>query len=186
MREWLSAAPADIDASFAAMETALTAIERLPVPVVSKVRGAAVGAGCQLACACDLRIVATDAKIGMPIARWGILVPPAFAARIAVLTSPATARDLLFTGRLVDGSEAVRLGLATTSVPEEELDTATADVVASITAHPPAAIRAAKHSVDTLLAPARDRLHRLPAGPAADYASMQHGLSAFLSRVTAG
>ncbi|WP_329142583.1 enoyl-CoA hydratase/isomerase family protein [Streptomyces sp. NBC_01456] len=186
MREWLSAAPADIDTSFAAMETALTAIERLPVPVISTVRGAAVGAGCQLACACDLRIVSSSAKLGMPIARWGILVPPAFAARLAVLTGPATARDLLFTGRLVDGAEAVRLGLATASAPEEELDTATAALVASITAHPPTAIRAAKRSIDTLLAPARDRLRKLPAGPAADYASMQSGLSTFLNRITVG
>jgi enoyl-CoA hydratase/carnithine racemase len=184
MREWLCAEPTEIDASFAAMETALTAIERLPVPVIAKVRGAAVGAGCQLACACDLRIISSDAKLGMPIARWGILVPPAFAARIAVLTGPAAARDLLFTGRLVDGAEAVRLGLATASIPEIDLDIATADVVASITALPPAAIRAAKRSVDTLLAPARDRLRQLPVGPAADYASMQHGLSTFLSRIT--
>lgn len=184
MREWLSADPAEIDASFAAMEAALTAIERLPVPVIAKVRGAAVGAGCQLACACDLRIVSSDARLGMPIARWGILVPPAFAARISVLTGPATARDLLLTGRLVDGTEAVRLGLATTSVPESELDTATADLVASITAHPPTAIRAAKRSVDTLLAPARDRLRQLPTGPAADYASMQQGLRTFLTHVT--
>jgi hypothetical protein len=111
MREWLSADPAGIDLSFAAMERALSAVERVPVPVVAQVRGSAVGAGCQLACACDLRIVADDARIGMPIARWGILVPPAFAARLSLLTGPATARDLLLTGRLVDGAEAVRLGL---------------------------------------------------------------------------
>ncbi|MDX6350925.1 MAG: enoyl-CoA hydratase [Streptomyces sp.] len=187
MREWLSAAPADIDASFAAMETALTAIERLPVPVVAEVRGTAAGAGCQLACACDLRIVASDAKIGMPIARWGILVPPAFASRIALLTGPAAARDLLLTGRLVDGAEAARLGLATASVPEAALESTTSALIASITAHPPTAIRAAKRSIDTLLAPARERLRRLPAEPAADYDTLQRGLSAFLSRtITAG
>ncbi|POX44171.1 enoyl-CoA hydratase/isomerase family protein, partial [Streptomyces sp. Ru72] len=141
-------------------------------------------AGCQLACACDLRIVADDTRMGMPIARWGILVPPAFAARVALLTGPATARDLLLTGRLVDGAEAVRLGLATVSVPSADLDTATADLVASITAHPPAAIRAAKRAVDTVIAPARDRLHRLPAGPAADYESMRLSLGSFLAGVT--
>lgn len=184
MREWLSAEPAEVDASFAAMESALSAVERLPVPVVARVRGSAVGAGCQLACACDLRIVADDTRMGMPIARWGILVPPAFAARVALLTGPATARDLLLTGRLVDGAEAVRLGLATVSVPSADLDTATADLVASITAHPPAAIRAAKRAVDTVIAPARDRLHRLPAGPAADYESMRLSLGSFLAGVT--
>ena len=184
MREWLSADPAEIDGSFAAMESALSAVERLPVPVVAQVRGSAVGAGCQLACACDLRIVADDARLGMPIARWGILVPPAFAARIALLTGPATARDLLLTGRLVEGPEAVRLHLATASVPAEDLDTATADLVAAITAHPPAAIRAAKRAVDAVIAPTRDHLRGLPAGPAADYDSMRRSLSSFLNGVT--
>jgi enoyl-CoA hydratase/carnithine racemase len=183
MREWLSADPAGIDLSFAAMERALSAVERVPVPVVAQVRGSAVGAGCQLACACDLRIVADDARIGMPIARWGILVPPAFAARLSLLTGPATARDLLLTGRLVDGAEAVRLGLATASVPAIDLDTATTDLVTAITQHPPAAIRAAKRAVDTVIAPTRDRLRHLPAGPAADYASMRLSLGSFLSSV---
>ncbi|MEU1593394.1 enoyl-CoA hydratase/isomerase family protein [Streptomyces sp. NPDC005708] len=184
MREWLSADPADIDASFASMENALTAVECLPVPVIASIHGTAAGAGCQLACACDLRIVADNAQLGMPIARWGILVPPAFAARIALLTGPATARDLLFTGRLVDGPEALRLGLATACVPEVELDDTITTLVASITAHPLAAIRAAKRSIDTLLEPVRDRLRKASAGPAADYASMQAGLSSFLSHVT--
>ena len=184
MREWLGAGPAHVDASFAAMEEALTAIEALPVPVVAQVRGAAVGAGCQLACACDLRVLASDATIGMPIARWGILVPPAFAARIALLTGPAVARDLLMTGRLVDGDEALRLGLASASIPGTHLDAGIAELVDSITVHPPAAVRAAKRAVDTLLRPERDRVHRLSVGPAADYDSLQHGLGSFLARVT--
>ncbi|MDH6214178.1 enoyl-CoA hydratase/isomerase family protein [Streptomyces pseudovenezuelae] len=184
MREWLSVAPGEIDASFAAMESALTAIERLPVPVVASVRGTAAGAGCQLACACDLRIVSEDAQLGMPVARWGILVPPAFAARLSLLTGPATARDLLFTGRLVDGHEALQLGLATACVPASELDDAVAALTSSITAQPAAAIRAAKRSVDALLAPVRDRLRTSPTGPAADYDSMQAGLSMFLARVS--
>jgi enoyl-CoA hydratase len=184
MREWLSADPAEIDASFAAMEEALSAVERLPVPTVARIRGSAVGAGCQLACACDLRIVAENVRMGMPVARWGILVPPAFAARVALLTGPAAARDLLLTGRLIDGPEAVRLGLATASVPEAELDAATADLVASITAHPPAAVHAAKQAVNTVTAPVRDHLRRLPAGPAADYDSMRLSLGSFLSEVT--
>ncbi|MFD5538472.1 enoyl-CoA hydratase/isomerase family protein [Streptomyces sp. NPDC127079] len=184
MREWLSADPAEIDGSFAAMESALSAVERLPVPVVAQVRGSAVGAGCQLACACDLRIVAEDARIGMPIARWGILIPPTFAARIALLTGPATARDLLLTGRVVDGPEAVRLHLATASVPAADLDTATADLVAAITPPPAAAIGPAKRAVDSVIAPTRDRLGQLPAGPAADYDSMRLSLSSFLKGVT--
>lgn len=184
MREWLGAAPHRIDEAFATMERALSAIERLPVPVIAQVRGAAVGAGCQLACACDLRIVTDEARLGMPIARWGILVPPGFAARLALLTGPARARELLYTGRLLTGVEAAGMGLASMSVPSFELESVTAEVIKKITAHPPKAVRAAKRSVDSALAPLRDHVAGLPQGPSADYASMQSGLSAFLARVT--
>ncbi|MEV0485424.1 enoyl-CoA hydratase/isomerase family protein [Streptomyces sp. NPDC050508] len=95
-REWLSAAPEETDASVAAMESAPTAIEGLPVPVVASLRGTAPGTGCPLACACDLRVVTEDARLGMPVPCWSSLVPPACAARLSPLTGLATARDLLF------------------------------------------------------------------------------------------
>jgi enoyl-CoA hydratase/carnithine racemase len=96
-REWLSAAPEETDASVAAMESAPTAIEGLPVPVVASLRGTAPGTGCPLACACDLRVGTEDVRLGMPVACWSSLVPPACAARLSPLTEPATARDPLFT-----------------------------------------------------------------------------------------
>jgi enoyl-CoA hydratase/carnithine racemase len=96
-REWLSAAPEETDASVAAMESAPTAIEGLPVPVVASLRGTAPGTGCPLACACDLRVGTEDVRLGMPVACWSSLVPPACAARLSPLTGPATARDPLFT-----------------------------------------------------------------------------------------
>lgn len=185
MREWLGSEPHAIDDSFAAMERALSAVEQLPLPTIARVNGAAVGAGCQLACACDLRIVASDAKLGMPVARWGILVPPSFAARLMLLTGPAVARELLLTGRLVDGEEAARVGLATASVPQVDLYARTAEVVASIAAQPPAAVRAAKAAVASVLAPARAHVDALPDGPSADYRTMQLTLGSFLTHTGA-
>ena len=122
VREWLASSPVAVDADFAAMERAFTAVEALPVPVLAKVRGIAAGAGCQLACACDLRVLGEQARIGMPVARWGILVSASFAARISALTGPGVTRDLLYTGRLLDAAEAERLGLATRVASEDELD----------------------------------------------------------------
>ncbi|MDR3083837.1 MAG: enoyl-CoA hydratase/isomerase family protein [Streptomyces sp.] len=136
LREWLGAEPDAVDASFDIMEDALTALERIPVPTVARVRGSAVGAGCQLACACDFRVITQDARLGMPVARWGILTPPMFATRLALLGGPAVALDLLLTGRLVTDVEAVRLGLVTRAVPDAELDDATAVLVSIVTAHP--------------------------------------------------
>jgi enoyl-CoA hydratase/carnithine racemase len=182
MREWVRADRTDVAESFAAMEAAFTAIEDLPVPVIAEVEGVAAGAGCQLALACDLRVLADTARIGMPIARLGILVSPPFAARLATLAGPGVARELLYTGRLVSADEAVRLGLATRSVPARELASATRRLVLSVARHPGSAIRAAKQAVDVALAPARAAARAQSAGPPVAYDDFQRGIMTFLTR----
>ena len=182
MREWVQADRMDVAESFAAMEAAFTAIEDLPVPVIAEVEGVAAGAGCQLALACDLRVLADTARIGMPIARLGILVSPPFAARLATLAGPGVARELLYTGRLVSAGEAVRLGLATRSVPTRELASATRRLVLAVARHPGSAIRAAKQAVDVALAPARAAARAQAAGPPVAYDDFQRGIMTFLTR----
>jgi enoyl-CoA hydratase len=180
MREWIDATPEDVDTSFHLMERACEAVERLPVPVIASVRGVAAGAGCQLACACDLRVIGERARIGMPIARWGILVSPAFAARLVVLAGPDTARELLYTGRLLTGPEAVGRGLATRCVPEADLESVTANFAAAIADQPPAAIRAAKRAVEATLAPTRLAVSARGATDSADYAGLRQEVERFL------
>jgi enoyl-CoA hydratase/carnithine racemase len=182
MREWVRAEPADVDDSFARMEAAFTAIERLPVPVVAQVDGAAAGAGCQLALACDLRVLGETARIGMPIARLGILASPAFAARVSLLTGPAIARELLYTGRLVTAEQAVRLGLANRAVPEDILTETTTALVRSIVRHPPAALRAAKHAVSVGTDAALDTARAAGTGPAVAFPDFRRAITAFLDR----
>jgi enoyl-CoA hydratase/carnithine racemase len=182
MRQWVQADITDVAEDFAAMEAAFTAIEELPVPAVAQVDGVAAGAGCQLALACDLRVLAETARIGMPIARLGILVSPTFAARLSVLAGPGVARELLYTGRLVPADEAVRLGLATRCVPEHELGDATVGLVQAIIANPAAAIRAAKYAVDVALAPARGAARARSGGPPVAYEDFQQGISRFLAK----
>jgi enoyl-CoA hydratase len=182
MREWVEADPTGVADTFAAMEAAFTAIEDLPVPVIAEVAGVAAGAGCQLALACDLRVFAETATIGMPIARLGILVSPAFAARLSVLAGPGVARELLYTGRLVTAEEAVRLGLATQCVPEDDLASATDRLVRSVVGHPAAAIRAAKHAVDVALAPTRAAAKAQAGGPPVAFEDFQRGITRFLNR----
>lgn len=180
MREWVMADPDDVDESFARMELAFSAIEGLPVPVIATVRGVAAGAGCQLACACDLRIIGARARIGMPVARWGILVPPSFAARIIALAGADMTRELLYTGRLLSGPEAVHARLATRCVPEADLTSATTELVTTIAAQPAAAVRAAKRSIAVALSPTRAAVAAAVQHPAADYDDLQRGLAAFL------
>lgn len=181
LREWAQASPDDVDESFARMEAACTAIEELPVPVIAEVNGVAAGAGCQLALACDLRVLADTARIGMPIARLGILVSPAFAGRLASLVGHGLARELLYTGRLVEAAEAVAMGLANRCVPESNLTVATATLVAEVCAQPRPALLAAKHAVDVTLSASRAVAKAAVPGPAVSYADFRHGVATFLA-----
>ena len=116
----------------AQMEAAFRAIEICPVPVIAQISGVAAGAGCQLALACDIRVVATSARIGMPIARLGIRPSPAFAARLVRVVGPAVAAELHYTGRLVKGPDAVTTGLANRCVYGELLASTVRDLVEEI------------------------------------------------------
>ena len=163
MREWLGADLASADESFAEMERAFCSVETLPVPVVAAVSGVATGAGCQLALACDVRVVEDQARIGMPIARLGVLVSPAFAGRLSRLAGAGLARYLLYTGGLLTGAEAYRHGLAERCVADGEAETGAEEIVASIAALPPSAIRAAKAATSPALARAADHSVDYPA-----------------------
>jgi len=114
----------------------------LRVPVIAAIRGAAFGAGCQLALACDLRLVAADAKLSVMEIRYG-LVPDMTATKTLLrLVRDDVARELVYTGRIVEADEAVAIGLAT-----RRCDDPIAEALAlaqAIAAQSPTAIRAAK------------------------------------------
>ncbi|MBE2999213.1 enoyl-CoA hydratase/isomerase family protein [Nocardiopsis sp. HNM0947] len=155
LTEWAGVDEAHVEDSFARMESAFRAVEACPVPVIAQVSGVAAGAGCQLALACDLRVVTGSARVGMPIARLGIRTSPSFAARMSTLAGPSVTRDLLYTGRLLHGADAVSAGLADRCVAEDELSATVGDMAASIARQPAEAVRAAKSAVETALAPVR-------------------------------
>jgi enoyl-CoA hydratase/carnithine racemase len=182
IREWVEATPDEVDLSFVRMEAACTAIEAMPVPVIAKVRGPAAGAGCQLALACDLRVLAADASMGMPIARLGILVSPAFANRLAAHSGASVAREMLYTGRMVGAEEAVRLGLANVCVPGDELDHRVDRLITSILRSSDAAVRAAKQAVDLVESPGRTAALTAPAGPRVMRRDFIRGVNAFVRR----
>ncbi len=94
-----------------AFEAMLDEIVAYPAPVIAAVNGVALGAGMQLAVACDLRVVAPRATFGIPAAKLGVLVSSANVARLAVLVGQAAARDVLLTARVLTIDEAEPLGL---------------------------------------------------------------------------
>ena len=87
--------------------------QELEVPVIAAIHGPALGGGLQIALGADLRIVAPDAKLSVLEARWGLIPDMTGTAMLRMLVGIDVAKDLTFTGRMVAGDEAVRLGLAT-------------------------------------------------------------------------
>lgn len=85
----------------------------LPVPVIAAIQGPALGAGFQIALACDFRIVAPDAKLSALEMRWGLIPDMTGTQMLPRLVGLDVARELVYTGRMVSGEEAVQMGLAT-------------------------------------------------------------------------
>lgn len=100
------------DASFAALlQGVLDRLRDVSFPTVAAVEGAALGAGTQLAVACDLRVAAPDASFGIPAAKLGLMVNHWTVQRVATMVGPSTARAILLAAEVVSGADALRLGL---------------------------------------------------------------------------
>jgi len=116
---------------------------RLPQITIAAVRGYALGGGCMLAAAQDLRIAEQSAQFGLPEITLGFN-PSYGIARLLDLLGGAHARDLLLTGRRIDAAEALRIGLVTQVVPDGTLEEAAAACAVEIARHPRAGIAATK------------------------------------------
>jgi enoyl-CoA hydratase len=121
--------------------------------VIAAINGFALGGGCELALACDLRIMVEGAKIGQPEVKLGLLPGFGGTQRLARLVGPGVAKELIFTGDNIDAAEALRLGLVNRVVKPEELVPFVSELAAKIAAQGPAAVRLAKacinHGLDT-------------------------------------
>jgi enoyl-CoA hydratase len=130
---------------FHRMEECAATVEESPLPSITCIRGYALGTGLLLALACDLRIADKSATLGMPIARLGITLTEPFVKRLVSLIGPARMKDLVYTGRLIDASEALRWGLVDRLVDEDQSVLRETLRVADVTTRQSSAsIRAAK------------------------------------------
>jgi enoyl-CoA hydratase len=142
------------DASFATLlQGVLDRLRDVSFPTIAAVEGAALGAGTQLAVACDLRVATADAKFGIPAAKLGLMVNHWTVQRVATLAGHSTSRAILLAAEVVSGADALRLGLVNRegALPEA---LAWADAIAEL-----APLTIAGHKL---------MLNRLEAAPAAD------------------
>ena len=130
------------------LQAAVTAVARIPKPVVAAVNGYALGGGCELALAADIRVAGERTVMGQPEVLLGIIPGAGGTQRLSRLVGPSKAKDIIFTGRFVKADEALAIGLVDKVVPDEsvlEEATAWARQFAGAATY---AVRAAKESID--------------------------------------
>lgn len=123
-------------------------IETLPIPVIAAVNGFALGGGCELAMACDIRIASSNAKFGQPEVGLGII--PGFSGtyRLPKLVGQGYAKEMIYTGKVIRVDEALRIGLVNAVYEREELMGKALEMAERMLANAPLAISAAKQSIN--------------------------------------
>jgi enoyl-CoA hydratase len=123
------------------------AIERVPQPVIAAISGFALGGGCELALACDIRIASTTAVFAQP--EVGLGIPPGWGGtqRLPRLVGKGIASELIFTGRRVKAEEALRIGLVNAVYEPGEVMDKALEMAATIAANSPAAVRLSKRLI---------------------------------------
>jgi enoyl-CoA hydratase len=120
----------------------------LETPILARLNGHAVGGGCELSMACDVRFAHEDAKFGQPEINLGIIPAGGGTQRLPRLVGPGVAKRLILTGELIDATEAHRIGLVDSVHDDEGLDEEVASVAGAIAEKSPLAAAVAKRAVD--------------------------------------
>jgi enoyl-CoA hydratase/carnithine racemase len=129
------------------MQRAYARLESSPVVSVAEIGGAAMGGGLELALACDFRIAAAEAKLGLPEARLGLLPGAGGTQRLTRLCGEATAKRLILGAEMVGGAEAARLGIVQWAVPASELICRAQRLAADLAALPAESLAACKRCI---------------------------------------
>jgi enoyl-CoA hydratase len=131
----------------AAGQATCAAIEAAPFPVIAAVNGFALGGGCELALACDFIVAADTAKFGQPEVTLGVLPGFGGTQRLLRRVGVARARELVYTGDLINAEQALAIGLVNAVVPAADLAARARDLAAKIASRGPLAVAAAKRVI---------------------------------------
>jgi enoyl-CoA hydratase len=126
-------------------------LETIPQPTIAAVNGFALGGGCELALACDLRFASSSARLGQPEINLGIIPGWGGTQRLARVCGLGVAKELILTGRLVAAEEALRIGLVNAVYEPEELLEKTLDTARLLASKSPLALAAAKEAINRAL-----------------------------------
>ncbi len=160
-------------------------IETLPIPVIAAVNGYALGGGCEIAMACDIRICSENAVFGQP--EVGLGITPGFGGtlRLARLVSPGMAKELIYGARNIKAERAYQIGLVNAVYPIEELMPAAKKLAATISKNAPIAVRNAKKAINEGLEVGMDEAIKIEAnlfGDCFETADQKEGMGAFLEK----
>lgn len=174
----LAQLPADeLDAVIAEFQRGFAWLRDPRIISIAAVQGHAVGAGFQLALACDLRVVADDVQLAMRETSLGLVPDLTGTAPLVRAVGESRALEICVTGRWVGAAEAVSTGLASLSVPRDQLDGAVADLVAAVTAADAGAVRDTKAVLQgAALRPEHEQYAVERAGQARRFAALRHAL----------
>ncbi|KAK4874784.1 hypothetical protein RN001_014144 [Aquatica leii] len=142
----------EVDEFVSYARATVTRLQHLPVPVIAALDGTALGGGLELALACDIRIAATNVKLGLVETRLAIIPGAGGTVRLPRLINPALAKELIYTARVFNGSDAKEMGVVNHVVePNEEQNAAylkSLEIAKEILANGPAAVRVAKLAIN--------------------------------------
>jgi enoyl-CoA hydratase/carnithine racemase len=128
--------------------------ETMAKPVVCQIHRTCVGGALEVALGCDLRVASSDAQLGLPEVRLGIIPDVGGSTRLPALVGLGRAKELIMTARLIDATEAERIGLVNRVVAPEQLEQATQQLVDELLANSPVAVGRAKRVLDASARPA--------------------------------
>jgi enoyl-CoA hydratase/carnithine racemase len=129
-------------------------LEEMPKPTICQIHGAALGGAFELALACDFRVMAEDAVAGIMEVRIGLLPDVGGCSRLPAVVGLGNAKELIMTGKVIDGREAHRIGFANRIAPAADLDAATQSLANELLACAPRAVGLAKRVLDAAAKPA--------------------------------
>jgi enoyl-CoA hydratase/carnithine racemase len=130
-----------------AFERMLEAVAAHPLPTIARIQGAALGGGLQLATVCDFRVCASDAQLGIPSSRLGVVVNLENVERLVDLIGSARAKEVLMTGRTYTGEDALRAGLVSKVCAPHETEHATERMAMAVAELAPLSVRGAKQAI---------------------------------------